>query len=145
MAAAGEPEPPARAEPPRRPARVLVVEDHADTAAVYAMFLSGLGCRVECAPTPADAERLCGAAPAFDLMIVDIGLPGEDGWSVVPKLLATCPGAKAVAVSGYAGADAERRSRAAGFAAHLLKPVDLETLEAVLADVVHAPGGDGTP
>lgn len=142
MPAAGGPVP-----PPGRPMRVLVVEDHADTAAVYAMFLSGLGYRVECAETPADAEQLCGAGSpsAFDLMIIDIGLPGEDGWSVVPKLLAACPGAKAVAVSGYAGKDAEHRSRAAGFAAHLSKPVSLSSLEDTLVGIVDPGPGDGAP
>ena len=72
------------------------------------------------------------------VVISDIGLPGAfDGYGVARALRAATEhaGVRLIAVSGYANADARRRSRDAGFDAHLSKPPDLAALEQVLATV----------
>ena len=72
-----------------------------------------------------------------EVVISDIGLPGHlDGYAVARTLRAYPGGERVylVALSGYANEDARRRSRDAGFDAHLAKPPDIGALERVLAD-----------
>jgi CheY-like chemotaxis protein len=71
-------------------------------------------------------------------VLLDIGLPGMDGYQVAAALRATDPrtaSTHVVAVSGYGQARDRERSREAGFDAHLTKPVDPLALEALLANL----------
>lgn len=82
-------------------------------------------------------SALAAAAAEFrpDVVLCDIGLPLMDGYQVVARLR-TQPGLAAtrfVALTGYGREEDMRRSRAAGFDAHLVKPADLAKLTAVLA------------
>jgi CheY-like chemotaxis protein len=71
------------------------------------------------------------------LIFLDIGMPDVNGWELA-RLLRHELGHEAVrivAVTGYADADAHRRSREAGFDAHVQKPIDMRLLESILAQV----------
>jgi CheY-like chemotaxis protein len=67
-------------------------------------------------------------------MLLDIGMPGMDGYEVAREIRARADGSTAliVALTGWGQEDDRRRSREAGFDHHLVKPADLETLERVL-------------
>ncbi len=118
------------------PIRVLVVDDNVDAAETLSMLLDASGYQplVEFAPLAAlerarrDHPRAC---------VLDIGLPEMDGRELARRLRAdpATAGAMLVAVTGY-GQDSDRQQiMAAGFDHHLVKPVDLARLEAILATV----------
>jgi PAS domain S-box-containing protein len=113
---------------------ILLVEDNRDTAETLGELLRLNGHRVELA---FDGEAAIRAAVERrpDVVISDIGLPGErDGYGVARALRANpaLDGILMVALSGYADEDTRRRTREAGFDMHLAKPPDLEMLEQVL-------------
>jgi CheY-like chemotaxis protein len=106
--------------------RILLVEDHATTAAVMARLLRKRGHQVELAHTVADAIRI-GMAQVFDVVMSDLGLPDGSGYEVMEALRDKTE-AFGIALSGY-GMDADiDRSASAGFRLHLTKPVDVEKL-----------------
>jgi len=72
--------------------------------------------------------RYCQSGHSFDLLISDIGLPDENGWQILPKLRAHCADFKALAVTGFTGAEDVERCRVAGFDAVLKKPVSFARL-----------------
>ncbi|GAB3147570.1 hypothetical protein GCM10027258_41170 [Amycolatopsis stemonae] len=116
-----------------RPLRVLLVDDNADLAGMYAIMLRGRGDTVTVATTARDALAAAGSA-AFDLVLCDLAL-GEDidGYEIARRLRRDPRHRHAllVAVSGFSQ-DADReRSRAAGFDAHFAKPLDLTELDAL--------------
>jgi CheY-like chemotaxis protein len=87
---------------------------------------------VACADAGEALARIDGARPS--LVLVDIGLPDMDGYTLARRLRAAHgPGLRLVAVTGYATDDHRRRSREAGFDDHLVKPVSLDELEQLLA------------
>lgn len=118
--------------------RVLIVEDHMDTAETLRILLEAQGYEVFVA---FDATAGVALAQVWrpDIVISDIGLPGMTGYELAATLRRrpTCAHALLVAVSGYADEDARRRSKAAGFDMHLAKPVSpselLKVLERALA------------
>jgi CheY-like chemotaxis protein len=109
--------------------RVLLVEDSADVRGMLRVMLELDGHDVHEAE-----DGVTGLAQALrllpDVAIVDIGLPGLDGCELARQLRATGAGRKMilVAVSGYGQPEDQRLSREAGFDAHLVKPVDGDTL-----------------
>jgi CheY-like chemotaxis protein len=116
-----------------RPLSVLVVEDHADTAQSTADLLVLYGHRVRVARCGEDAVRAA-AAEAPDVVLLDLGLPGMDGWQVARRLRARPRGKQpvVVAVSGYDGAEDRVRSADAGVDLHLAKPVEPAVLVGML-------------
>jgi two-component system CheB/CheR fusion protein len=112
-----------------RPARVLIVEDNPDAAESLVMILELLGHRVRVAYDGMAALDAAGASPP-DLMLIDIGLPGIDGYELARRIRRD-PALRhllLVALTGY-GRDEDRvQSLAAGFDHHLVKPVDLAAL-----------------
>jgi two-component system CheB/CheR fusion protein len=83
-----------------------------------------------------DGEAALGAAHAFrpDVVFLDIALPGMSGYDVARSLRDSATGiTRIVALTGYSQQDDVRRSREAGFDAHLVKPVDPDTLVRTLA------------
>ncbi len=71
---------------------------------------------------------------APDVVLLDIGLPGMDGYELAPKLLALSkPPPVLVAVTGYGQPEDRKRSFEAGFAYHLVKPVQISALSRVLS------------
>ena len=115
-------------------ARVLIVDDNTDAAETLAELLQLFGCDPR---TACDAESALREAQAFGprVALLDIGLPGTDGYELARLLREQHgPELKLVALTGY-GQDSDRQlSLAAGFAAHLTKPVAPERLLEVLGD-----------
>jgi signal transduction histidine kinase len=113
--------------------RVLVVDDNRDAAATLARLLRLMGHQVE---TAHHGHLALEVAPRFgpDVVLLDIGLPGLDGFAVCRRLRQHPVTARAriIAVTGYTQEEDRRRSREAGFDAHLVKPVDLDALEGLL-------------
>jgi PAS domain S-box-containing protein len=114
--------------------RVLVVDDNVDSAESMALLLSLDGHDVR---TAFDGPGALAVAAEFrpEAVLLDIGLPGMDGYEVA-KQMRGLPGlqkALMIAVTGYGQADDRARSKAAGFDHHLVKPVDPEILSALLA------------
>jgi CheY-like chemotaxis protein len=115
------------------PRRVLVVDDNPDSAASLAMLLRSAGHTVEVAH---DGERAVEAAARFhpNAVLLDIGLPGMNGLEACRAIRAQ-PGGDAItiaALTGWGQHEDQRRSREAGFDAHLVKPVEREALAALL-------------
>jgi signal transduction histidine kinase len=115
--------------------RILVVDDNVDSAVTLSWLLSAHGYVVE---TAHDGNSGLKAAHAFkpDILLLDIGLPGINGYDLAKRLRSEgFSAAVLVAISGYAlEADIER-SRAAGFDRHLAKPVDIDHLLKSLAEL----------
>src|SRR5258705_8277310 len=112
---------------------ILVVENHQDTLDAMRMFLGVHGHSVETAATMREALDAT-AQDSFDLIITDIGLPDGDGWELMRSLRQHGP-VRAVAMSGYGCKEDIEKSQAAGFEAHLLKPLKVSDLEAVMRKV----------
>ena len=123
-------------------ARVLVVEDNPDAAEALQMLLELFGHRVRVVhdgPAAINAVR----AEAPDIALVDIGLPGMNGYELARHLRqeAGLEGTTLVALSGYGRDEDKARAITAGFHLHLTKPVDADRLQALLADLPARPGG----
>lgn len=114
--------------------RVLVVDDNVDAADSFSALLKLEGHEVQVAY---NADSALAAAPAFkpECACLDIGLPGMDGYELGQRLreLDGLDGLVLIALTGYGQPEDRERSRVAGFHAHLVKPVDLDALHAVLA------------
>jgi two-component system, chemotaxis family, CheB/CheR fusion protein len=111
-----------------RALKILLVEDHADTGRTLRRLLVANGHTIEWACDVASALRLA-EVQAFDLLLSDLGLPdgtGHDLMRILRRQGSTLPG---IVISGYGMKQDLIRSREAGFAAHLIKPVSLEKLE----------------
>jgi CheY-like chemotaxis protein len=106
--------------------RLLVVEDHPDTAAILSKLLNAAGYSVKTANSAANALSMA-ATEAFDLLISDIGLPDATGYELMQQLRRQYA-MRGIAMSGYGMDDDIRRSRDAGFAEHLVKPINLTQL-----------------
>jgi CheY-like chemotaxis protein len=117
------------------PLRILIVEDNQDARTTLRMMLSlGLGHTVYEAATGAAAVQLA-LAERPHIALIDIGLPDLDGYEVARRIR-TALEANAimlVALTGYGMAEDFARTRAAGFDAHLVKPVDFSVLEKLFA------------
>ncbi len=109
-----------------RPLRLLYVEDHDDTARILARLLSNRGHHVHVSSGVADALQSA-AEQRFDLVVSDLGLSDGDGCELMSRLRQE-HGLRGIAVSGLAGPTELERSRAAGFHAHLVKPVCFDSL-----------------
>jgi two-component system CheB/CheR fusion protein len=116
------------------PRRILVVDDNVDTAESLAVLLRMRGHRVEVAHEGQGALAIA-AALHPEVVLLDIGLPGLDGYEVARRLRHRRPTSDAliVALTGYGQEGDQRRARAAGFDHHLVKPVAPETIYHLLA------------
>jgi two-component system CheB/CheR fusion protein len=118
--------------PPNR-LRILVVEDYADSALSLELLLRMLGHEVDVAFNgPMAVEIATKSAP--DVVILDIGLPGMNGWDVAKSLQehATLKKPFFIAVTGYGTEEDKCRSSEVGIDLHLVKPVDPQELATVL-------------
>jgi len=136
---AGPPPPdPRAAGPAARPLSILLVEDDRDTLKVMARVLRRRGHRVETAADVRTGAEL-GAAGRFDLLISDLGLPDGSGHDLMRRLRA-CRPIPGIALTGFGMDEDARRSREAGFAAHLTKPIDFPKLEGMIYQVAARSG-----
>ena len=110
--------------------RILVVDDNVDAAETIVALLDMKGHIPRAVHTAGDALSCIGVFKP-DVMVIDIGLPGMDGYELVQQL-ANDPlsrGIRKIAVTGYGQFEDKQRALKVGFDAHLVKPVDMSALE----------------
>jgi len=113
--------------------RVLLVDDNVDAVESMEILLQAFGYEVSTAIHPDLAlAQLETFAPAA--AVIDIGLPGMDGYQLAAEIRRRLAGKpmRLIAFTGYGGADDIARAKVAGFDAHLVKPVEIDRLLAVL-------------
>ncbi|HVL55098.1 MAG TPA: ATP-binding protein, partial [Burkholderiaceae bacterium] len=123
----------ATGDAPTSPLCVLVVDDNRDAADSLAQMLHAIGHR---AITAYEADPALELATAHrpDLVLLDIGLPGVDGYQLAGRLRRQLsPPLYLVALTGYGGSEHRRRALEAGFDEHAVKPVTADALQALLA------------
>ena len=114
--------------------RVLLLEDHEDTARVLAKVLQQMGYEVETCSTVATAcQKL--KEMKFDVILSDIGLPDGSGIDFIKAAREICQ-TPAVALSGYGMAEDIDRCLQAGFEEHLTKPIDIDRLQKTLSSIL---------
>ena len=115
------------------PALALVVEDEAPMRRFLRAALESAGYRVVLAETGADGLREA-ASRSPDVVVLDLGLPDLDGYEVASRLRgqAGLERSAIIAISGYGQAKYLTRSAEAGFSHHIVKPVDMAHLNALL-------------
>lgn len=117
-----------------RPLRILLVEDHGDTADMMRLLLTMHGHDVKVAGDVATALEEAGGS-AFDLLVSDLGLPDGSGTDLMTELRRRGFKMPGIALSGYGQEQDIRRSREVGFAAHLTKPASADRLAEAIASV----------
>ncbi|HET6247197.1 MAG TPA: CHASE3 domain-containing protein [Tepidisphaeraceae bacterium] len=115
---------------------ILLVEDHADTARVMSRLLRRLGHTVETSETVAGALDLA-MNRDYDILLSDIGLPDGTGLELIRQIKCR-KDIPAVALTGFGMDDDIAKCKAAGFTAHLTKPVNFQRLEMVIQQVATA-------
>lgn len=127
--------------------RILVVEDDPESLQMMGALLSLWGHEPTLAEAgPAALAALRQAMP--DVILLDLALPGMDGFEVA-RTVRRLPGGGAsvliVAVTAFRGEEHQRQAREAGFDKYLMKPVDIDTLRQILAQAqARTPGGGGS-
>jgi CheY-like chemotaxis protein len=127
--------------PQLRSQRLLIVEDHEDAREGLRLLAAADGHSVQVAPDgPTGLELLRAWRP--DIALVDIGLPGLDGYAFARAVRADPAIARTplVALTGYGQPEDRRQAFEAGFDAHLVKPVQPEELRRILAAVTESRG-----
>ncbi|HEX8312033.1 MAG TPA: ATP-binding protein, partial [Chthoniobacteraceae bacterium] len=117
-------------DPSPQGVRILLVEDHDDTRITLARLLKRQGHDVLSAGSMGSA-LIVARAREFDLLISDIGLPDGSGLDLLKQLP---DGTRAISLSGFGMGKDVAASKAAGFVAHLTKPVDFERLNAIIRE-----------
>ena len=114
--------------------RVLIVDDNRDAADTLALLVQTLGCTAEVAYDGAAALEILGRF-APDVILLDLGMPRMDGYEVARRIRQSAEGSdvRLVAVSGWGQEEDRRRTRAAGFDQHVVKPVGFAELQRLLA------------
>ena len=123
-----------------RRARILLVDDNADSREMYSLILQGDGHEVhEAEDGVAALAMFHGVSP--DAAIVDIGLPGMDGYELARRIRSTPAGQTVtlIALTGYGFPEDRERSRRAGFDRHLVKPAAPDDLRRELHDLAREP------
>lgn len=123
---------------PERGLRILVVDDNADAAVSLGQLLEAYGHAVTVAFDAEQALKMAQVTSThgFDVALLDIGLPGLNGYQLAERLrhlpqLASC---MLLALTGYGTAADSERSRQAGFDHHLVKPLDVDQLFGLISD-----------
>ena len=120
--------------------RVLVVDDQPDARELLTMVLGGAGAEVSTASSADEALEVL-RGEQVDVLVSDVGMPVEDGYSLVGRVRSLETGLiPAVALTAYASEEDRQRALAAGFDAHVAKPVEPAELVSVIAGLV-TPGG----
>lgn len=122
------------------PCTILVADDNVDTLESLAMLLSLEGHTVH---TASNGEQTLERAQEHhpDVVLLDIGMPGMDGFEVARRIRAEPWGQRImlVALTGWSPDSHGTRSKDAGFDSHLVKPVDLQQLTAVITRATRRP------
>jgi signal transduction histidine kinase len=107
--------------------KVLFVDDEPDARELVTMVLSDAGAAVQAAASVDEALSLMGRE-RFDVLVSDIGMPGEDGYSLMRKVAAGKQPLPGIALSAFTSAQDRERALSAGFTTHLAKPLDAPAL-----------------
>ena len=122
--------------------RILVVDDSTDGRTLTSLVLTQAGASVKAVASVREAIQMIEGEPP-DVLVSDLGLPDEDGFGLIRQIRqreAERGGfLPAVALTGFARAEDRARSLAAGFQAHVPKPVDPAELTATIATIAHHP------
>ena len=112
---------------------ILIVEDNDDSRESLRLLLESIGHLVLPAADGREALTLA-VAEQPDVMLIDIGLPGLDGYALARAIRADARGRtmRLIALTGYGQADDRRRALEAGFDAHVVKPVPVSVLRSLL-------------
>jgi CheY-like chemotaxis protein len=121
-----------------KPVRILVVDDDPDSAQTFAMLLGTLGYEARCLTDPALALRTA-QLESPQVVFLDLHMPGINGWALA-RMLRTELSERVwlVALSGHGTTEDRKRSREAGFDAHVQKPIDIELLRSTLAQMSYS-------
>lgn len=119
--------------PDGSPARILLADDNEDLREMMASLLELDGHVVRAVPGGEEAVTVA-AEERFDIAFVDIGMPFVDGYEVARRIRRRpeLEGLRLVALTGYGSAEDVRRAEEAGFDHHLVKPVDLASLNEII-------------
>jgi CheY-like chemotaxis protein len=130
--------------PARHEGSVLIVDDNVDAANMLAELLGARGYRTL---ATADGPSALKAIETFspDVAVLDLGLPVMDGYELARmlRLHPTAARTRLIALTGYGQAEDRRRTAAAGFAAHFVKPIDANALCVAIGRLLDA-GGVGS-
>lgn len=118
------------------PLHILLVDDHTDTVITLGALLRNLGYEVACAETVKQALQLAKESK-FDLLVSDIGLPDGSGHDLMRQIRAQ-QSIAGIALSGFGMEDDLEKSRAVGFTEHLIKPVNVDRLQATLREIARS-------
>ena len=119
--------------------KVLLVEDHSDSARAMARLLTTCGHQVDVAHGVKEGLKMAGGH-GFDLLISDLALPDGSGLDLMRQLRGTRSTLKGIALRGFTQSTDVEESISAGFQAHVAKPVDFHKLRQVIEQVIAAPG-----
>ena len=116
-----------------RVSRILIVDDQADVRETLRELCESWGHQVESASDGVEGVEMA-LAGVRDFVLIDIGMPGIDGYEVARRIRADSRGreVKLIALTGFSGAEEQARALSAGFDEYLVKPVDLQVLEGML-------------
>ena len=120
------------------PLSILLVDDHEDTNRSLMLLLRRRGFQVKTATDIAQAVELF-SQENFDVLVSDMGLPDGSGLDLLPRLQHNPPRYGGIIVSGHGLDEDLERSHQAGYKEHLVKPVDVNQLEAVIRRVAALP------
>lgn len=125
--------------------RILVVDDEDDARTLVARVLEQRGAHVFTAANAAQAYEICASDTPLDAVVSDIGMPGEDGYTLLRRIRALGAhrnaNVPAVAVTAYAATEERVRAVTAGFRSYVTKPIDLVELCAMIAAATGRLGG----
>ena len=111
---------------------VLLVEDHKYNLLVLKKMLERMGIVVISAETGKEAIEICSQNNELDLILMDLKMPGMDGYQTLTEIKKLRPGIRIIAETAYALAGDEKRILTAGFDDYLSKPITKESLETII-------------
>ena len=133
--AVAAPQPEAAGRQVLRGRTILVVEDHDDARELISAVLQNAGARVIASSSTAEAMGQV-TATRPDVLVADLGLPGEDGYVLLTRFRARYPDVPAIALTAYARSTDRDRVLAHGFQHHVVKPMDPNELVETVASVL---------
>jgi CheY-like chemotaxis protein len=124
--------------------RVLVVEDEPDTRLLLSTIIESSGAIVTVADSAHEAFSVMDKFQP-QIVISDIAMPGEDGYSLIRRIRALAEGGNipAIALTAYAREEDRARAAEAGFQRHLAKPIQPENLLAAISELITSKNGSG--
>ena len=113
------------------PRRILIIEDNDDAREALRLQLQIAGHEVHGAATGSEGIEMAHSLKP-DVVLLDIGLPGLDGYQVAEKLRTDSDGPRLIAITGYGQPEARERARKAGIEQYLVKPINAAELARLL-------------